>query len=292
MMVDAPATPTVALLSPIFRRLGTCSHIMNNWVDQHWDLHPIDHVSAFATADDARNTLCRNVAEMKALDLDVKTHWAQTDDARRDSALILATRQKYLQQHLKHCVLIEIQTCLNPDQTAYDAYETEFAQILDYAPIAIASTSNVDGEQPPFVFEMVFLPLFITSLKCPFPQLRRRALQFLWEAPPAQGLFMCGPAADVVDVNVTLEENPGIVSRTASEVSSLLAQPVCVPAAANRTYSFSVSSEQDSEGKASNWLHYSLRRLDDDGRVKLVHHTVPFLSFTLQHKLRLRLRIQ
>lgn len=312
MMLGAKATPMISLLLPIFRRLGTWALIVVGGSEDCWDLNPITSCSGFASIDDARNVLCGIVAEMKTLDTDAKAYWKQTDDARRNWSPGLVARQNHLEERLEHwyrlflslermqishlpgdaatndgavalllmthaSVLIEIKTCLDPDQTAYDAYETEFARILDLAPAAIASTLLVDNKQPPFMFEMgVFLPLFITALKCPFPQLRRRALYFLSKAPPAQGLFMCGPAADAVAVIVTLEENPATTPRSAAEVKQLLAEPGCIPAAADRTCSFGVSSDLDNNGKPLNWLHYSLRSFDEKGRMQLKHKSIPF----------------
>lgn len=314
IMLGSEANPIVSLLLPIFRRLGTWALIINGGPDDCWDLNPVVVVSDpdLSSIGEARNVLCGIVAEMKTLDLDTKASWDQTYDARQNGAAGLVARQQLLEKRLNHwysgfvslecmqtssilhstgssdgdtalllmtytSVLIEIKTCLDPDQTIYEAYETEFAQILDLAPIAIASTRLADGEQPPFMFEMgVFLPLFITALKCPFPQMRRRALQFLWQAPPAQGLFICGPAADAVAVIVTLEENPGTTPRNASEVSQLLAQPGCIPAATDRTCSFGVSSELDDEGKTLNWLHYSQRHFDGEGRMQFKHKSIPF----------------
>ncbi|KAJ5983273.1 transcriptional regulator family: Fungal Specific TF [Penicillium waksmanii] len=312
MVLGVQSAPMKSLLLPIFRRLGTWALIVEEKPDDCWDLNPTVSYAGFASIDDARNVLCGIVAEMKTLDVDAKVYWKQTHDARRNRSPVLVARQNHLAERLEHwyrlfhalermqistlpgnvvsndgaialllmtytSVLIEIKTCLDPDQTAYDAYEAEFAQILDLAPVAIASTRLADEKQPPFMFEMgVFLPLFITALKCPFPQLRRRALHFLSQAPPAQGLFMCGPAADAVAVIVTLEENPATTARSAAEVKQLLAQPGCIPAATDRTCSFGVSSELDGKGKVLNWLHYSLRYFDGEGRMQLKQKSIPF----------------
>lgn len=311
IMLGANSTPMLSPLLPIFRRLGTWALIVEGGPKECWALNPINSYAGFVSIDDARNVLCGIVAEMKNLDDDVKAYWKQTHDARRNRSPGLVARQNHLEKRLENwyrlfdsleCmktsslpgdavtndgaaallmtytgVLIEIKTCLDPDQTAYDAYETEFAQILDLAPVAIASTRLVDDKQPPFMFEMgVFLPLFITALKCPFPQLRRRALFFLSQAPPAQGLFMCGPAADAVAVIITLEETPTTTPRSAAEVKQLLAQPGCIPAATDRTCSFGVSSELDEKGKPLNWLHYSLRYFDGEGRMQLTQKSIPF----------------
>ncbi|KAJ5221889.1 Protein of unknown function DUF3468 [Penicillium citrinum] len=312
MMLGAETSSMKSLLLPLFRRLGTWALIINDGSNDCWDLNSMLPGLEFKTIDGARNVLCGLVAQMKSLDLDAKNYWKQRNATRDDRSPALVVRQQDLRKSLDHwyskfmvldCVLgqrlahemkfddgalalllmtytsvfIEIQTCLDPDQTAYDDYESEFTRILDLAPVAIASTRLVDGKQPPFMFEMgVFLPLFITALKCPFPQVRRRALRLLWQAPPAQGLFMCGPAADVVAVIVILEENPGIIPRTASQVSQLLVQPGSIPATADRTCHFGVSSEVDDKGKTLNWLHYSQRYFDQDGRMQFTHKSILF----------------
>jgi hypothetical protein len=177
-------------------------------------------------------------------------------------------------------VLIEIETILSTDQAAYDEYEPEFQRILEYASTAIAATRSPDGTQPPFMFEMgVFLPLFITALKCRFPQLRRHALRLMMEeAPPAQGLFMCGPAASVIAVIVALEENPSMTSVQPLEVSRFLQEPGSIPPSWNRVWDFSVSSDKNSEGQMQNWLHYSIRNFDDDdeGRIRFTQQSILF----------------
>lgn len=315
IILGAEVTPMISLLLPIFRRLGTWALIIDGGSDNCRDLNSLTLLPGFTSMDEARNSLCEIVAGMKFLDVDAKGYWQQAPEARQNKLSRLLARQRELKSRLDHwyglftslgciqapntlsrtitndgavalllmtymSVLIEITACLDPDQTAYDAYETEFTQIIDLAPVAIASTRLADGEQPPFMFEMgVFLPLFITALKCPFPQVRRRALHLLRQAPPAQGLFICGPAADAVAVIITLEENPGTTPRSDAEVSQLLAKPGCIPHATDRTCSFGVSSEPDDEGNTLNLLHYSLRYFDGEGRMQLKHRSIPFPEF-------------
>jgi hypothetical protein len=127
------------------------------------------------------------------------------------------------------------------------------------------------------MFEMgVFLPLFITGLKCPFPELRRQALRYIGEAPPAQGLFMSTPTAHILAVLITLEENPDLLPGQASQVYDLLAKPGHVPLSQYRTCDFSVSSVMDEEGKTRNWLNYTLHHFDEEGRIQLIEKRVPF----------------
>ena len=165
-------------------------------------------------------------------------------------------------------VFIEAEAMLSFDQGVYDAYEFEFAQIIDWAPIAIAWTRSSEGKQPQFMFEMgVFLPLFITGLKCPFPRLRRQALRYMTEAPPAQGLFLCTPAAHIVAILIGLEENPDSLPEKVSEVYALLAEPGHIPPVQYRTWDFSVASVMDEKGQVRNWLNYTLHHLAGEGRI-------------------------
>lgn len=298
------------VVKPIFRRLGTWVLINSDTVDYHGGFD-LDVASVQSTSiNEARNSLCRIVAEMKALNIDSKSYWRQPADSHIREFSVLGWRQKRLQSRLHqwlhsfmclesmrntaprqvaakddgatalllmtyNSVLIETETMLKPDQAAYDDYEDEFTQILDYASTAITSTQTPDGKQPPFMFEMgVFLPLFVTALKCRFPQLRRRALHFLWEAPPAQGMFLCRPAAHVVAVLVALEEDPTTVPLEASDVQDLLDRPGRIPASEDRVWEFRVSSDVDGAGRPQTWLHYILHRADDDGRVQPMEKTV------------------
>ena len=297
------------VVKPIFRRLGTWVLINSDTVDHHGSFD-LDVASVQSNSiDEARNSLCGIVAEMKTLNIDVKSYLRQRAEFRIREISVLEWRQQRLQSRLQqwlhffmclesirniaprqvaasdgatalllmtyNSVLIETETMLKPDQAAYDDYEDEFRQILDYASTAITSTQNSDGKQPPFMFEMgVFLPLFITALKCRFPQLRRRALQFLWEAPPAQGMFLCRPAAHVVAVLVALEEDPTTVPLEASDVQDLLDRPGHIPASEDRVWEFRVSSDVNGAGGPQTWLHYILHRADDDGRVQPIEKSV------------------
>ncbi|OQE16833.1 hypothetical protein PENFLA_c026G06331 [Penicillium flavigenum] len=136
-------------------------------------------------------------------------------------------------------VFIKTEVMLYSDQGVYNVYESEFAQIIGLAPTTLAWTRKPEGKQPPFMFEMgVFLPPFITGLKCPLPELRRQALRYMAQAPPAQGLFMCIPAAHIVAILIGLEENP----------TTCREQPLkYIPLAQYRICNFSVSSVMDEE---------------------------------------------
>ncbi|KAF3397889.1 hypothetical protein F1880_006132 [Penicillium rolfsii] len=301
LMINADRGPWITNLTSIFRRIGTWVFINDGTTNEGWSLNMTVPSGRFASIDEARNILCGIVAEMKTLDNATKLHWKQTAETREHQALALKTQRDHLRRQLDQwhrlfmsfkssdtfdsqdtlgsvdgpsallfmtykSVLIEIETILSTDEAAYDGYELEFQHILEYASTAIAATRSPDGAQPPFMFEMgVFLPLFITALKCRFPQLRRHALRLmLEEAPPAQGLFMCGPAAHVIAVIVALEENPSITTEHPLEVCQFLKEPGCIPPSWSRVWDFSVSSDKDSGGQIQNWLHYSILNFNDD----------------------------
>lgn len=302
---SSTSTSTIAALEPIFRRLGTWVFITNGLSEETWGLHLAVPDERFTSTEEARNVLCSIVAEMKALDIDSKAYIRRPTDGQLHEISGLVTRQQRLKTRLVQwyrlftylktingsnvdgatalllmtytSVFIEAEAMLNFDQGVYDAYEAEFAQIIDLAPTAVAWTRSSEGKQPPFMFEMgVFLPLFITGLKCPFPELRRQALRYMSEAPPAQGLFMCTPAAHIVAILIGIEENPGNLPGKVSEVYELLAKPGHIPPARYRTCDFSVSSAMDEKGKMRNWLNYTLHHFDGEGKIQVIEKKVPF----------------
>ncbi|KAJ6178486.1 Protein of unknown function DUF3468 [Penicillium mononematosum] len=140
----------------------------------------------------------------------------------------------------------------SPSSVVWERVFIETEATLCLAPTALAWTRNPEGKQPPFMFEMgVFLPPFITGLKCPFLELRCQAFRYMAQAPPVQRMFMCTPAAHMVAIRIGLEENPSNLPGTASEVYELLAQPGHIPLAQYRICNFSVSSVIDEEVKPS-----------------------------------------
>lgn len=279
---------------PIFRRLGT--HFLITTEGVLSDSMPLDQIilgEVFVTIGEARNELLGLVAEWKVLNRDAKAQITGADGEIPDLAA-LGIRREHLAERLRIwytsltplmptrntnlypaaddvdgltslllmtyiSIMIETKTSLIPSEMAYDVYESEFAQILEYAPKAINATRNLDGSQPYFMFEMgVFLPLFITALKCRFPQLRRRALRFLQEAPPVQGLCMCSPVVQIIATMVFLEESPVTMSSEAGTVKELLAGSGRIPAAHNRIRTFDVSSDVNCEGMTENKLKYMI----------------------------------
>ncbi|KAJ5804952.1 hypothetical protein N7474_010839 [Penicillium riverlandense] len=299
------ATSTIAILEPIFRRLGTWIFIANGSSEESWDLHLAVPDECFTSIQEARNVLCSIFAELKALNIESKTYLRRTAEGQLHEVSELVARQQCLKTRLAQwyrlftyldsmrgstidgttalllmtytTVFIEAEAVLNPDQGVYDAYESKFAQIINLAPTAIAWTRSSEGKQPQFMFEMgVFMPLFITGLKCPFPELRRQALRYMGEAPPAQGLFMCTPAAHTVAILIALEENPDNLPGQISQVYDLLDKPGHIPPAQYRTCDFSASPVMDEEGKVQDWLNYTLHHFDKEGRIQIIEKRVLF----------------
>ncbi|CAI7588091.1 unnamed protein product [Penicillium glandicola] len=302
---SSTATSTIAAVEPIFRRLGTWVFIANGLSEENWDLHLAVSDERFTSTEEARNVLCSIVAEMKALNIDSKAYIHQTTDGRLHEVSELVARQQRLKTRLAQwyrlftqlkpihdpnidgatalllmtytSVFVETEAMLDFDQSIYDAYESKFAQIIELAPTAVAWTRSSEGKQPPFMFEMgVFLPLFITALKCPFPELRRQALRYMAQAPPAQGMFMCTPTAHIVAILIGLEENPDNLPGKVSEVYELLAKPGHIPPPQYRTCDFSVASVMDEKGKMRNWLNYTLHHFDEEGRIQVIEKKVLF----------------
>ncbi|KAJ5259439.1 Protein of unknown function DUF3468 [Penicillium angulare] len=293
----------IPVVKPIFRRLDTWALITDGTSKADWSFDP-DPVNMQVTSiDEARNVLCNIVTDMKSLNIETKRHWNLSAESRANNILDLASQRNFLKNKLNHwhqsftslpnvdrdsggtalllmtfmSVSIEIDTCLDPNQMTYDKFEAEFTQIINYATTAISSTRSPEGSQPRFMFEVgVFLPLFITALRCRHPHIRRRALQHLHEAPPTQGVFMCVPAAHAVAVLVALEEDPA-TALNISGIEEVLSRPGCIPPAQNRIWEFNVSSDNDPEGRTRNWLHYSLQDFYDikDG-LKFIQNVVLF----------------
>lgn len=297
----------LSVIRPIFRRLSAWVFINQGGRADNWGVIKSVQNEKLLSLVDARNVLCSISAEMKSFDLERKQHWREPLPKRVEDEPKLVARQADIQASLFSwhqsftllCrepgtstdddgfralllmtylgIYIEIQTCLDPNQTSYDAYENEFTEILKHAPAAIASTQNAEGKQPPFMFETgIFLPLFITSLKCRVPHLRRQALRFLWEAPPAQGLFICGPAAHVVAIIVALEEDPNAVADESS-VKKMFSSPGCVPRSEDRIWEFGVFTEVAPNGAVEPRLQFTLRDYTaGDGEIRFLQRIVSF----------------
>lgn len=302
MMADSTS---MTAATAMFRRLGTSVLIGSESLESR-GLHLTLPDEQFTSIQEARDVLCSIIAEMKTLNIDSKAYLRQTAYGQLLKVSDLLARQQHLKNRLAqwNClfthltfihgsnvnidgaiaillmtytsVFIEAEAMMSFDQGMYDAYEYEFAQIIDLAPIAVAWTRNSEGKQPPFMFEIgVFLPLFITGLKCPFPEIRRQALRYMLNAPPAQGLFISTPAAHIVALVIYLEENPDtFLLGEVPQLYDLLAKPGRIPPAQHRICDFSVSSVADAEGKMKGWLNYKNCCFDEEGRAFYVEKRI------------------
>ncbi|KAJ5332711.1 transcriptional regulator family: Fungal Specific TF [Penicillium brevicompactum] len=308
----------MAITNPIFRRLGaqflisTDGELCDSWAVDYTDTNKL-----FTTINEARNALLGLVAEWKILNKDIKRDLGNLNQAHvpNSSAFVIQQRQLQLEARLRvwhtafmsmmsprytgiyppaQCsddstcllmmtyisILIETRTSLALNEMIYDEFEADFNQILQYAPSALDATRSSDGSQPDFMFEMgVFLPLFITALKCRHPQLRRRALSFLLDAPPVQGLCMCAPVVNVIATIILIEEDLYDRDRIESLIS-VLAGPGKQSPAEKRVVTFNVSSYLNNEGIRENRLHLATYASDAEGRYGLSETSVllPLLS--------------
>ncbi|KAJ5818306.1 hypothetical protein N7474_003897 [Penicillium riverlandense] len=164
-------------------------------------------------------------------------------------------------------ILILTQTTINYSESIYDAYDSEFMQILRHAPLALAATACDDGHQPPFVFDMgIGMPLLITALKCRSPAVRRQALRLQRQAPQIQSFYLGAMATPVVAAIVAVEEKGPSVNEAL--VMGLLDQPGCVPPDNQRVLDYCVLPAEVVNGKEPLVLQYTRREsLGDERRI-------------------------
>ncbi|KAL2841678.1 hypothetical protein BJY01DRAFT_7590 [Aspergillus pseudoustus] len=172
-------------------------------------------------------------------------------------------------------ILILTRTGLSPTETIYDAHESDFADILSHAPTALAATAGDTGSQPPFTFDMGSgTPLFITSLKCRSPLLRRQALRLLRQAPGVQGMYFSQSASDFLAAIVAVEEGgDALCSEKELSFASLMERPGRVPAEDQRVFSLQLVPWTTAAGEKRTALKYSRRKLVD-GATRVVNDTV------------------
>ncbi|KAJ5711820.1 hypothetical protein N7488_005976, partial [Penicillium malachiteum] len=114
-------------------------------------------------------------------------------------------------------ISIFLSSCLISLETVYDAHLADFETIVEQARLSLLASTRPDGSQPPFTFEVgVGLPLFLTSMKCRHPVVRRQALELLKKAPPMQGLFKCTPSALLAESFMMLEEGYSVALKQAA----------------------------------------------------------------------------
>lgn len=78
-------------------------------------------------------------------------------------------------------IFITLSTCLEPDESSYDTFQSQFERIVEQAELILeACVDGTSAERKRFSFEMnVIQPLYFTSLKCRDSKLRHHAISLL-----------------------------------------------------------------------------------------------------------------
>ncbi|CAG8408067.1 unnamed protein product [Penicillium salamii] len=201
---------------------------------------------------------------------------------------------------------VYVATCLTRHQSVYDAHLNHFQTIVDQSSLALDALARPNGIPPPFTFEMgVGLPLYLTALKCRYPNLRRKALQLSKQGPLVQGFYKCLPGIALAGHLMTLEETystqlaqamnqnsvpqPSIIINIGDETDNALDLAALIPEEA-RICDAGVFRPQNgippdvSEANVAKWncgpeqLFISFRRLrydTDSGAWVTVHDCIP-----------------
>lgn len=177
--------------------------------------------------------------------------------------------------------LIQTQTALSDNETNYDRYQADFAQIIDYAPIALTAIAVDDdgGLQPHFTFELgIGLPLFNTVLKCRLPSLRRQALRYLVRTPPIQSIYTGIHAADLLAALIAIEEDKSLYEATITNshnngkviLDTILATPGRIPSLTERVRDYMLLPPgPTAETQMYFWVRYT--RHEANGRDQKWH---------------------
>lgn len=170
-------------------------------------------------------------------------------------------------------ILILTRTGLSTSESCYDAYESDFAEIIAHAPIALSATA-ASGNQPPFIFDMgTGVSLLITIMKCRSPAIRRQALTFLRQAPERQGMYFSQSASNFLAAVVAVEETGETCSEEQLAVENLLNTPGRVPLDSERVFGLELVPWETSDGEMGTALQYT-RRESMDGETRLVNDMV------------------
>ncbi|OOF90365.1 hypothetical protein ASPCADRAFT_135226 [Aspergillus carbonarius ITEM 5010] len=101
-------------------------------------------------------------------------------------------------------------------ETANDNYLPQFQNIVEQASIALDASVRSDGSQPPLTIELsVAIPLWLTSLRCREPRLRRTALTLTSRAPPVQGFYKCATGIRLLETLIAIEDMYGMGMKAA-----------------------------------------------------------------------------
>lgn len=99
---------------------------------------------------------------------------------------------------------IWLSACTEPNETTYDDFTSQFTTILDHIESLLRNERPADT---PFSFELRVIPaLFFIGWRCRIPNVRRRALRLLSQAPAQEGLFHRDVAIWTVTRVIQIEE--------------------------------------------------------------------------------------
>lgn len=170
-------------------------------------------------------------------------------------------------------ILILTRTGLSTSESCYDAYESDFAEIITHAPIALSATT-ASGNQPPFIFDMgTGMSLLITIMKCRSPTIRRQALTFLRQSPQRQGMYFSQSASNFLAAVVAVEETGGKCSEEQLAVDNLLNSPGRVPLDSERVFALELVPWETDDGEMGTALQYA-RRETTNGETRVVNDMV------------------
>ncbi|KAL2857744.1 hypothetical protein BJY01DRAFT_202002 [Aspergillus pseudoustus] len=132
------------------------------------------------------------------LDELVERTQAASDPAQQEAVNLLLVHYKV--------IYIWLRVCTTAEETATDAYHTDFEELLQYAE-KIAKPGVEMAAAQPLSFDIHILgPLYYTALKCRHPVTRRRALEMLQLAPRREGLWNAHHAYVTAKRVIALEE--------------------------------------------------------------------------------------
>jgi len=107
------------------------------------------------------------------------------------------------------------------DEIKFDNFIVEFRQMIKLAEsllIPLSLTKQV-GQKPYYVFgAQIIPPLFITACKCRHPELRRKALDLLWNLKSREGMWDSDQAAAVGKWVIDKEEEGGEMIKEAQSI--------------------------------------------------------------------------
>lgn len=146
--------------------------------------------------------------------------------ANRDELNTLLTHYKV--------IYIWLRVCTTPAESALDAYQKEFEDLIQCAEAVVRPDSN--SQTPPLLsFDLQHTgPLFYAALKCRDPKTRRRALEMLRLAPRREGLWNAHHAYVVAKRLIEIEERGLEEGQWPSEAARL--HGLVLPDDQSRTY--------------------------------------------------------